>query len=405
MRILQICSKSPYPPKQGAPIAMNNITQGLIDANNYVKVFAVSTPKYFVDIKKIPESYKQKTKFESVFIDTSVKPINAFLNIFSKKSYHIQRFTSNEIKNKLIQILKQEDFDIVQLESLFVTPYIKTIRKYSKAKIILRAHNIEYLIWKRMSYNSANTLKTFYFRHLSKTLKNYEISMLNKYDGIATITDEDTYFFKKSGCKIPVTDIPFGLDIEKYIPDSNLCEFPSLFHIGSMDWMPNQEGIKWFLENVWPEIYKQHHDLKFYLAGRNMPDWLLKNNYPNVIIVGEVKNAINFINSKAIMIVPLLSGAGVRIKIIEAMAAGKTVISTNIAARGIFYENNKNIIIADTPKNFADAITKCINNKDFCNRVGNNAKKLVTQKHNNKLIIDKLVNFYQKILNVNLNNS
>ena len=94
-----------------------------------------------------------------------------------------------------------------------------------------------------------------------------------------------------------------------------------------------------------------------------------------------------------------------RIKIIEAMAAGKTVISTNIAARGIFYENNKNITIADTPKNFADAITKCINNKDFCNRVGNNAKKLVTQKHNNKLIIDKLVNFYQKILNVNLNNS
>jgi len=400
MRILQICSKSPYPPKQGAPIAMNNITQGLIDADNYVKVFAVSTPKYFVDIKEISESYKQKTKFESVFIDTSVKPINAFLNIFSKKSYHIQRFTSNDMKNKLIHILEYEDFDIVQLESLFVTPYIETIRKYSKAKIILRAHNIEHLIWQKMSYNSTNPLKTFYFRHLSKTLKNYEISMLNKYDGIATITDDDTYLFKKLGCKIPVTDIPFGLDIDKYISDSKSCEFPSLFHIGSMDWIPNQEGIKWFLENVWTVIYKQHPDLKFYLAGKNMPDWLLKNNYPNVIIVGEVKDAINFINSKAIMIVPLLSGAGVRIKIIEAMAAGKTVISTSIAAKGIAYENNKNIIIAESPKDFADAITKCINDRDFCNRVGDNAKKLITQKHNNKLIIDKLVNFYQEILNI-----
>ena len=146
MKILLLCNKSPYPPKEGGPIAMNSIIEGLINANNQVKVLAINTNKYFTDIEKIPSDYRKKTNIEAVYIDLSIKPLDAFFNLFTNKSYHVERFITKDFENKLIEILKNEKFDIIQFETLYITPYIKTISKYSKAKIVLRSHNIEHLI-------------------------------------------------------------------------------------------------------------------------------------------------------------------------------------------------------------------------------------------------------------------
>ena len=129
-----------------------------------------------------------------------------------------------------------------------------------------------------------------------------------------------------------------------------------------------------------------------------MPEWLLNSNYINVKIIGEVENAQEFINSKAVMIVPLLSGSGIRIKIIEGMASGKTVISTKIGAEGINYENGKNILIANTPYEFSEAIKKCVRDQDYCNMIGRNARILIKNEYNNNKIIKKLMNFYKEIL-------
>ena len=399
MRILQICNKSPYPPKEGGTIAMNNITEGLINAGHSVKVLAINTPKYFIDDNLIPKEYKEKTQFEAVYIDTGIKLIPAFVNSLSVKSYHIQRFISKEFEQSLIKILNNNSFDIVQLETIYVTPYIETIRKNSHAKIILRAHNIEYLIWERITQGCENILKRFILKKLTKHLKNYELSTINKCDGITAITLNDAEFFKQSGCAIPVIDIPFGVNIENYKLINNLEEFPSLFHLGSMDWIPNQEGIKWFLENCWTKINLKYSDLKFYLAGRNMPDWIEKKHYPNVIVVGEVEDALKFIRSKSIMIVPLLSGSGIRVKIIEGMALGKTIISTEIGAEGIHYKNKVNILIANSPDDFLDAISECIIDKTKCDLIGKNARHLILEEYNNDMLINKLITFYQTILN------
>ena len=397
MRILQFCHKSPFPPIEGGPIAVNNITQGLLNAGHTVKIFTISTPKFSVKIEDIPADYLDKIGFESVHIDTTVHSFKAFINLFSERSYNIQRFDSYKVRHKLIEILKKEEFDIIQLESLFVTPYLDTIREYSNAKVILRAHNIEYLVWERLSNTTGNFLQKHYLRLLSEKLKRYELSMLNKYDGIATITRNDAMKFLKEGCKIPVTDIPFGIFPENYFSENADPEYPSLFFLGSMDWMPNYEGIIWFLKNVWPSILKANPSLHLYIAGRNFPKWLKKTHYPNAKIVGEVKDAAEFMNSKGIMIAPLLSGSGIRVKIIEAMALGKTVISTSIGAEGINYTNGVDILIANSPDEFVKHIREYGTSRDKCIMIGQKAKELVRTDHNNKLIIQRLENFYNKI--------
>lgn len=398
MKILIICNKSPYPPKEGGPIAMNAIINGLTDAGHNVKVLAVNSPKYNVDINKLPVDYRNKTNIEAVYVDLTVKPLEIFFNLFSNQSYHVKRFISKDFENKIIEILKNNTFDFIQLETLYMSPYLEVIRKYSDAKIILRAHNIEHLIWQRLARTCKNPLKRFVYKHLSTTLKNYELSVINKYDGIAAITKKDINFFKNNGCNVPIIDIPFGIDITDNTDKINTdFEFPSLFHIGSMNWIPNVEGIKWFIDEAWPKIHMQYPGLKFYLAGREMPNWLKNLNSQNIVVLGEVDNASEFINSKAIMIVPLLSGSGIRIKIIEGMKLGKTIISTSIGAEGINYLNNKDILIADTADDFFNAVKRCVEDKKFCIEIGSNAKKLISNQYNSKKIIEKLVEFYKNL--------
>jgi len=397
MKILFLCNKSPYPPKEGGPMAMNANIEGLIAAGHSVKVLAMNTNKYFVPLKEIPEEYRQNTGIELIYIDLSVKPLAALMNLFSSSSLHVDRFISTEYDNKLADVLKNEEFDIVQLEMLYMTPYVKTIRKHSKAKIILRSHNIEHLIWKRISEKTNNPVKKIYLEYLTRKLKKYELSVLNLYDGIATISIQDKKYYLEKGCRIPITDLSFGVSSDKYIL-SNDYEFPSLFHLGSMDWIPNAEGIQWFLEMVWPLVHLKFPELKLFLAGRNMPEKLKKMTIANVEVLGDVSSAMEFINSKAIMIVPLFSGSGIRIKIIEGMALRKAIISTDIGAEGIDYKNEENILIANTPGEFLSAIEKCTADRAFCDTLGRNARKLIEEKHNLPNIIRKLEDFYRQVL-------
>src|SRR6218665_1328589 len=347
MRILQICNKAPFPPKDGGCIAMNNLTQGLIAEGHTVKVLAINTPKHFTEIAQLPEDYRRKTNIEAVFIDTSVKPLPALLNLFSSDSYNISRFYSKAFEDKIVELLRAETYDVIQLESLYVTMYAAAIRQHSKAKIVLRAHNIEHKLWERNAAAADNLAERLYFRFLAKRLKKYELQSFNAYDAVAAITAEDAQWFSANSYDKPMEVVPFGIDLAQIDAHVETGEEPlSAFHIGAMDWQPNVEGIWWFLENVWNRVHDAYPQLKFYLAGRKMSNELLQLNKANVFVEGEVEDAHDFIRSKGLMIVPLLSGGGMRVKIIEGMALGKIIVTTTLGAEGIAAENNKNIIIA-----------------------------------------------------------
>ena len=376
---------------------MNMLIEGLAEAGHKVKVLSANTNKYAVEAEKIPDSYRKKTGIELVYIDLSIKPIAAFANLFTKKSYHVERFISADFKKKLIEVLHSTAFDIVQIETVYMSPYIKLIRENSKAKIILRAHNIEHLIWGRITESTKNPIKKAYLSHLSRTLKNYENAILEFYDGIVPISEKDAGFFKKVS-KTPVRAVSFGINPKKLKIAQDKPVENALFHIGSMNWIPNEEGVRWFLDEAWPLISSNLPSLKLYLAGREMPQWLSNLNSQNVEVVGEVPDAQEFIQSKAISIAPLFSGSGIRIKIIESMAMGKAVISTKIGAEGIHYTDGKDILIANTAQEFLKATKYLYENPAKRTEIGENARKLIFEKHNSEKIIRTLVSFYQEIL-------
>lgn len=396
MKILQVSHRVPYPLNEGGTIGIYNYTRGFAQAGVEVTLVSLNGIKHNINIKEATEELKKYSKVYIFDIDTNIKPIHAFFNLFTTKSYNVVRFYNSDFERFLITLLNSEKFDIIQVEGTFVAPYYDVLRQHSKAPLILRQHNVEYQIWERLAFNETNPLKKWYLKLLAKRLKQYEREIINKFDAIVPVTRDDGELFKNLGCNKPVFVSPAGIDTHYWQPSDSENPF-HIFHLGSLEWAPNREAVLWFIKDVWPLVLDIDKRFTLFIAGKNMPPFMKKMKTENVVMVGEVKDGADFVKDKAITIVPLLSGSGIRLKILEAMAASKLVISTTIGAQGIEYENGKHLLIADTPEQFAAYFKKISENPDCYSEVTRNGFELIKTKYGNEAVVTNLLNFYKSL--------
>jgi len=397
LKILILTHRVPFPQNGGYAIVVCNTIKGLIVLGHEVSLVALNAQKYSSSYYEKDE-LEDKINYTSFKISINVSMVDAVVNLFRKKSNNVDRYYDAEFEKLLTRELKQTAYDIIQFEGLFVTPYLASVRKVSKAKLIYRSHNIEHQVYERLAHQKTDLLKRWYLRMVARRIKDYELQQLNKFDAIAVFTAEDKKTVLSYGATIPVEIFPVGIDLTRYRPDFGKTEFPSLFFLGSLDWLPNREGIEWFIDNFYKDLTEGDLRVKFYVAGHNIPERF--DDYEvmgKIFIQGEVDDAFDFVNSKAIMIVPLLSSGGMRVKIVEGMAMQKCIISTALGAEGINFTNGANIMIANDRAEFYHAIERCISDEEFCKNVGLNARKLVEQQHDVNKVAKDLVKFYKKL--------
>lgn len=399
MKILQLTNKPPYPDRDGGAIAVLSLTRGLARSGHEVTVLSMNTLKHHTDAGQLPEDLRLLADFRFADVPAAISPFAAVRNlVFSKMPYNAVRFVSSDYKKALILLLKEKPFDIIQLEGLYLCPYIPVIRQYSNARVSYRAHNIEHEIWDRTATLSSG-MKKWYISSLANRIRKFEISWINRYDLLVPITHRDGEILNRLGNIRPLHVSPTGMDPFSPAGSNTLTEYPSLFHLGSLEWSPNQEGLLWFLSGCWPSLHARWPELKFYIAGRNAPGWLIKKlNLPGIVYEGEVPDAWQFMKSKAVMVVPLLSGSGMRIKIIEGMALRKAIVSTSIGAEGLGVEDGKNIMIADRPEDFVTAIEKLLTNKELFNSIGRESQLFIDKNFDNLALARHLAQFYQNNL-------
>jgi glycosyltransferase involved in cell wall biosynthesis len=402
MKILLLCNKAPYPPNDGSSIAIYSMAEGLLEAGANITVWALNTKKHFKDDSNVPDIIWKNWNYFTFFADTTPSVPGALKNLFfSNESYFSERFFIREFNQKLIEKIKQEKFDIIQLEGLFMGNYLPAIRNYSKSLISYRAHNVEFKIWERMMRNSQNPLKKIYLGIQTQRLKKFEKKVLDGIDLLVPITDTDEKniriafkFYKPS---IP---IPTGLWNEQFKLLPVKTKPFTLFFFGAMDWMPNVEAARWLAEDIFPEIRRKIPDALCILAGRFMPTALKKlKNRKGLVLMEEVKNNLEFYENGTIMAVPLLSGSGLKIKMLEGMALGKCIITTSIGAEGIHGSHGLHYFIADRKEDFISIVHYLYENPDIITKVGANARKFVTEHYDTKILGKRLVDFYTQILN------
>lgn len=362
-----------------------------------ITLFSLNSSRNRVDIEDIYDPVFESIRFHSYMVDTEVNIWGAFFNIFSNQSYNVSRYYDDEAARLLEDILRQKEYDIIQFEGLFVVPYLDVVKSNSKAKVIYRAHNIEFDVWERLAVKERFIPRRRYLQFLARRLKVYETEQINRFHQIFAISEQDRQSIVRFGGEAGIEVFPVALDFEKYITDPLKTSFPTLFHLGAMDWRPNKEGLEWFLDEIWPDIEKLSSELRFYIAGKNMQKEFFEYDSENLVVEGEIFDAVDFINSKAIMIVPLLSGSGMRVKIIEGMAMRKCIIATSMAAEGIKCVHGRDILIADTADEFYRSILQCITNPNKWREIGENARKTVERDHNISTISERMLNIYHKL--------
>lgn len=396
MKVLQLCFRVPFPPHDGGAIAMYDIMHGLSKKGHEVHVLAVNTPKHF----QKDDVLKDIAQVKTVFIDTTISPVKAFLNLFKSIPYNVERFVSADFEKALIELLQQNSFDIIHVEGTFVAYYIDVIRKYTKAPVVLRAHNVEYLIWQRLARHESNPLKKIYLMMLSRKLKIFEKKYFSKYDVIAGITKEDNQRLVELGVRTTKEFIPAGVQLNRFVIDPALKVKPnSMFIISSLNWLPNLEGLEWFVANVWPEVKKKNPLLELHLAGKDTPQSVLELAGNGIFVHGYVADASVFMQHHDLMLVPLLSGGGMRLKIIEGMALGKCILTSTIGAEGIACQANRDILLYDESQGWVNSILDYFSNRDQYASIGVNARQVIIDEYDNDKVVDRLVTLYKRLLN------
>ncbi len=397
MKILLLCNRIPHPLKDGGAIAVHNMIKGLKTAGNTVDVFSLNTKKHFVPPPEIPSFFNENGSLIYVDVNTSIKPVDAFLNLFGNKSYNIERFFQQVVDEKLMEVLLANQYDLIQIEGLFMLPYLATIRKHTKVKVTYRAHNIESQIWSRLAA-SASGIKKWYLQLLSKRLLEFESKVPGKVDVIIPITNDDAQFFNTHFTGVKIFVSPAGVDLESF---KNIDVNPiakSFFHLGALNWLPNQEAVTWLLTTIFQKLISKRSDFSIYIAGKHTPSRFFDYQNSNVVVLGEVDDAVMFMCRHEVMLVPLLSGSGMRLKIIEGMALSKAIISTSVGAEGINYTHQKNILIANTEEEFVTAIEYLLDHPERIIELGLAAKELIYEEYDNHSVVKKLSNFYKEEL-------
>ncbi|MSP09719.1 MAG: glycosyltransferase [Flavobacteriaceae bacterium] len=433
MKLLVVGNRMPWPLHDGGAIATYGMLRSLVENGAEVDFFAFNTKKHFAE-NAIIEKYFGFCKVHLVSLDAGVKPLNALWNLLFGGSYHMERYDSIEGADQLYNLIQSGNYDCVMIEGLYSMPITLRVMKQLSVKAdglgsneihvnrnetiqkkpikwVYRSHNVEYQIWERLAMYISQPLKRWYLGIQAKRLKRYEINAWGLLDAIVPIVETDSNIIHAAVTEIQKNNqinsgdsVVSKPQIHVYQPGIAI-ESPfafvhrplSIFHIGSMEWQANEQGVMWFLKKVWPLVLSIEPNVKFHLAGKGLSKTDPRFFQTGIVNHGEVDDAEVFMQKYGIMMVPIQAGSGIRIKSLEAMALGVPVVSTSIGAQGLSVDKGTQMIIADDPADFANGIVQLLLNPAASQAMTQRARAYMEEHHNLKRNTSELLLFLQAL--------
>jgi polysaccharide biosynthesis protein PslH len=395
MRILHITNKPIYPILDGGQMAMEKLMKNFIHLGYDIKNLSLETHKHPFHIEEFPDEIKDLVFPEAHYIDSRVKNWDVFLSFFRKESYHVKRFIDEKFEIKIKELLETNVFDYIILESAFLMSYIHAIRKHSDAKVILRAHNVEYRIWRQHARKEKSFLKRYFYKKLANDLKRFELSYINLMDGVFCISEQDREFFRRRAVKTPTIVVPVFMEVNN---NHEVDYSNNDYHfVGSMSWKPNSDAVKWIINQIAPKLQRILPDVKIHIAGSAMPKSMKEKKIKNIVFHGKVNNMSEFMTQHGTLIVPLKSGSGVRIKILEALSIGTPIISTEKGKEGIDIVAKKHFLTANITEEFLLQMKFLHDNTEKKKSIGEEGKIFIEKEYSIEIVSKKISEFIRKI--------
>lgn len=278
------------------------------------------------------------------------------------------------------------------------TPYAIYARAPSSAKKLVSAHNVEADIWRRYFDNETNWLRRWYIREQYRKVKRFEHAALNWVDGAVAVSDLDCARLARECPSLPLTVVPNGVDLDYFRPSPPAASRHLVF-TGSMDWRPNQDAARYFVGHILPLLHQRRPDLECTFVGRCPPeDIRVLADKLGVHITGTVDDVRPYVERAAVYVVPVRIGGGSRLKILEAMAMGRPVVSTTVGAEGLDVVHDQHVLLADDPKTFADSVLRLLGDPEMCKKLAANGRSLVEQNYGWDALAKRFGDFMYKVI-------
>jgi glycosyltransferase involved in cell wall biosynthesis len=388
MKVLVIDEWLPWPLESGKKIRSFNLISQLAGRHEILYLAYVDLPKEMDKVKAmedrgirvIPVVDERTKKWTLPFY------LSVVWNFASKKpfstAYHIKKCFAN----KLREVLECEKPDLVHCEWTNLAPFLECVRDIPR---VISAHNVESDIWRRLGENAANPLIRFLGWHQAKKIERLERDWYPKVDHCIAVSDEDRNVIESYGAKVSVVEN--GVDIQFYDVSPLEIDENRLTYVSSLDTFSNQDAVDFFVKEIFPLTKRSHPEINLWIVGKDPPkrikEYSIKD--PTIHVTGTVPDVREYLLRSAICVVPLRIGGGSRLKILEAMAMKKPVVSTSVGAEGLKVEHGENILIADNPGDFSSKVSKLLLDKDMAKSIGEAGWKLVRLQYDWKVLAEK----------------
>jgi glycosyltransferase involved in cell wall biosynthesis len=378
MKILIISPRVLIPPRSGYAIRLLSLIKGL-SQNNKIDLVAINfdalQEEDIAELRKYCQnvflaSWRKRSKLQQVW------PI---MKKFMKKEPFFTKYVESEDLKKLVYNLShKEKYQIIIVEHSVMATYFHSLHPKHGAKTVLDMYDICFSKYHSMYRYENNIFKKIKLLLSWLPLRKWEAKMASFFDMVITVSEPDKKLILSRMPNCNVMIVANGVDTKTHRPFPREGRGENIFFVGAMDYEPNVDAILYFCNEIFNLIKKNRPNCTLIVVGKSPPAQIIGlNKRPGIMIVGEVEDVKPFYKKSLISVVPLRSGGGTRLKILEAMALGTPVVSTSIGCEGLHVENNRNILIADNPADFAQQITNLLTDVELWNWISQNGRSLV----------------------------
>ena len=394
MKILFLSPTVPFPLTDGGRIRVFNLLKQIAEQSD-VTLLALETQttdaegvavlqQLGVTVHLVPNA----PTLPRVSFGTLVK---AFLK---RQPITVTRYDVPAYRQKFRELIANQTFDLVHYEMFHIAQF----HRETDLPGVLSQQNVDSAIWRRLCSETVNPFYKFAYWTQQLAFQRYERVLSPKFDAVTCTSDIDAAVFQQYCAKDAIEIIPNGVDITHYQPDF-AAEAPAhLIYIGSMDWYPNEDAVAFFADEVLPRIQETVPDVAFSIVGGNPSARVQKlAERERVVVTGRVPEIKPYFAEATVFVVPLRIGSGTRLKILEALAMGKAIVSTTVGAEGLDLRDGEEILIADEPTAFADAVIRLLTDSELRRRVGETGRIRVEQDYDWRSIGKKLYTLYESL--------
>ncbi len=292
--------------------------------------------------------------------------VDYLAHLNAEPPYAVSRFACSKVQDQLQTWFREQRFDVAVCD--FLDAAVNFPSRLSSPSVLFQ-HNVESEIWRRHASTAGNPVKKMMYQTEFRKMLRYEQAAVRKFHHVIAVSENDRGLMSQWVDADRITTVPTGVDLEQFRPDATMVDpAPVVTFVGAMDWEPNVDGVEYFCSEVWPAIKAEVPEARFRIVGRNPDRRVQRWASDSIEVTGRVPSVIEHLQQSAAVIVPLRIGGGTRLKIYEAMATGKAVVSTTVGAEGLDVQHGRDIILADNAKAFAQAVIMLLRDRDLRRR-------------------------------------